>query len=340
MLHDVSSEVAEHYTRFPFPLPDAAHPSSGMEAIGGLIRFHGLDPSGWRVLDAGCGTGNRLLGLAGEFPDAHVTGIDLAPGALDLARHYLAETGVTNATVRQGDLGTAPLDGPYDLIWCCGVLHHIPDPLPALANLRSALADTGLLILWLYNSIGTMNESLQRELVLTLGRDLPPDRRLDLAKRVCPSLNEDWYIDERHDFGDISPAAYDSILADALLTPYVREYRLAEMLDLLRQGGWRHVQLAGMSVPDRALTSFEIDGVDGLPVFDIGDHTTDGTVAELYRELPLEPRWRAAELVTRPTGLLLLAWAPGAYDRLSPEHRRRVRTLDRPRETIGKATPC
>ncbi|WP_460307194.1 class I SAM-dependent methyltransferase [Actinocorallia aurea] len=309
-----------------------------MEAIGGLVRSHGLDPS--RILDAGCGTGNRLLGLAGEFPRARVTGIDLAPGPLDLARRYIAETGVTNAAVRQGDLGTVPLDGPYDLIWCCGVLHHIPDPLPALANLRSALADSGLLILWLYDSIGTINESLQRELVLTLGRDLPPDRRLDLAKRVCPALSEDWYGEERHDFGDISPAAYDSILADALLTPYVREYRLQEMLGLLRQGGWRHVQLAGMSVPDHALISFELDGIDGLPVFDIGDHTADGTVAELYRELPLELRWRAAELVTRPTGLLLLGWAPDAYARLRPEHRSRVLTLDQPGRTIGKATPC
>ncbi|ROO86846.1 methyltransferase family protein [Actinocorallia herbida] len=327
-LRDVASEVAEHYTRFPFPLPDSARPASGMEAVKGLVGFHGLDLSGGRILDAGCGTGNRLLGLAAEFPDAKITGIDLAPGPLDLARRYLAETGLTNATVRQGDLSTVPLDGPFDLIWCCGVLHHIPDPLPALANLRSALADTGLLILWLYGTIGTLNEQLTRELVLTLGREVPHDRRLDLAKRVCPNLNENWYGDERHDFGDLSSAAYDSILADALLTPYARGYRLAEMIELLRQGGFRHVQLAGLSLADGTLASFELDGLDDLPGFDVGDHNDDAQVVDLYRELPLQQRWQAAELMARPMGLLMLAWAPGAYDRLAPEHRRRVLTIE------------
>jgi SAM-dependent methyltransferase len=325
--NDVTAEVAEHYTRYPFPLPDSASPAKGMEAVKELIEFHGIDPSRWRILDAGCGTGNRLLGLAKAFPDAEVTGIDLAPGPLGLARRYITETGVANAAVRQGDLSTASLDGPFDLIWCCGVLHHIPDPLPALANLRSALADTGLLLIWLYDTIGTLNDHLSRELILTLGRDLPREQRLGLAKRVCPALDEDSYSDERHDYECISPAAYDSIVADALLTPYVRGYRLQEMIELLHKGGRRHLQLAGLTVPDRMLTWFEMEGLDGLSGFDIGDHTDDGEVIKLYRELPLDLRWQAAELMTRPTGLLLAGWAPAAYDQLNPEHQRRVLAL-------------
>lgn len=326
---DVTAEVAEHYTQYPFPLPDSASPSRGTaEYLQEFVRFHGLNPSGWRILDAGCGSGNKLLGVAESFPEAHITGIDLAAGAAGLTQQRITAAGLTNATALQGDLKTAKLDGPFDLIYAVGVLHHIADPLPALTNLRSALAETGLLMVWLYDTAGQSSALLERELVLTLGADLPREQRLDLAKRVGTTLNQDRY-GECYDFEPVSAASYDAFVADALITPYVRTYRLQEMIDLLRVGGLRHVELAGLSVPDRKLMWFEAEGINDYPAFDIGEYTDDDEgVISLYRALPLHMRWQAAELLARPTGLMLLAWAPAAYNRLSTEQQRRILTLD------------
>lgn len=61
------------------------------------------------VLDLACGSGK----LTKEFKNAKVTGIDLSPGMLTLAREQLPE-----ATLLQADMRSLRLPSRFDAAWC------------------------------------------------------------------------------------------------------------------------------------------------------------------------------------------------------------------------------
>ncbi|MDT3399430.1 class I SAM-dependent methyltransferase [Streptomyces sp. B1866] len=98
-----------------------------------------------RALDLGCGPGRNALRLAAAGFD--VDAVDLSPAALTWAQDRAREAG---ATIRfhQGDaFALAPdvLDGPYDLIYDSGCLHHLPPHrrISYLALLDRTLAPDG-----------------------------------------------------------------------------------------------------------------------------------------------------------------------------------------------------
>jgi len=67
-----------------------------------------------RVLDVGTGTGALALGVKQARPEAQVTGSDISPGALALARRN-AQLNHLDVTFVEADL-LAGLSGPYDLL--------------------------------------------------------------------------------------------------------------------------------------------------------------------------------------------------------------------------------
>lgn len=116
---------------------------------------------GDRVLEIGAGIGNLTAKLCQR--DAYfVSDVD-GPYCLHLERRFAGRPGVK---VIQADLSRAadftPLREAVDTVVCLNVLEHIDDEKTALANLRSALAPGGRLLLlvpnlpWAYGSIDAM----------------------------------------------------------------------------------------------------------------------------------------------------------------------------------------
>ena len=67
------------------------------------------------VLDVGTGTGAIALAIADEHPGAHVTGVDISPDALALARENVARTGL-EIELAEHDLYAGLPPGPWDLV--------------------------------------------------------------------------------------------------------------------------------------------------------------------------------------------------------------------------------
>ncbi len=101
-----------------------------------------LDPTGLRVLDAGCGAGRNgeLLKRAGA---GEVWGVELDAGAAEEARRRLDH-------VVTGDLAGVTLDElggePFDAVLAIDVLEHLADPSAALAGLVALLRPGGTLV--------------------------------------------------------------------------------------------------------------------------------------------------------------------------------------------------
>lgn len=101
------------------------------------------------VLDVGCGQGIDLCEYA--LAGARATGIDLTPRHLELARSHLAELGLV-ADVVQGDAEQLPFSNDsFDRVCSNGVLHHTPNMLLALHEIRRVLRPGGLATVIVYN---------------------------------------------------------------------------------------------------------------------------------------------------------------------------------------------
>lgn len=83
------------------------------------------------VLDYGCWIGHQAIRIANELPDAAVTGVDVTPRNIELAKEcrekYAKHKNIDFAV--WDEMGSEPMPGgPYDLIFCNEVLEHVLDP--------------------------------------------------------------------------------------------------------------------------------------------------------------------------------------------------------------------
>jgi ubiquinone/menaquinone biosynthesis C-methylase UbiE len=107
--------------------------------------------SGLRVLDVGCGQGIDVMRYA--IAGAHVTGIDLTPRHVELARLHLAALGL-NVTIAGGDAEKLPFaDMSFDRVSSNGVLHHTPDMPAALREIHRVLVLGGEARVIVYNRL-------------------------------------------------------------------------------------------------------------------------------------------------------------------------------------------
>jgi ubiquinone/menaquinone biosynthesis C-methylase UbiE len=105
--------------------------------------------TGLRVLDVGCGQGIDLIHYAQA--GATVTGVDLTPRHVDLARKHLALLGL-QGTVVEGDAESLPFeDGSFDRVSSNGVLHHTPGIEASLREILRVLEPGGEARIILYN---------------------------------------------------------------------------------------------------------------------------------------------------------------------------------------------
>jgi SAM-dependent methyltransferase len=98
--------------------------------------------AGREVLDAGCGAGYgaAMLAAAGAV---RVTGVDVAPEAIDAAR---AGAAAANLEFVLGGLHELPFtDDAFDVVTCFEVIEHVERPDEALAELRRVLRPGGVL---------------------------------------------------------------------------------------------------------------------------------------------------------------------------------------------------
>ena len=89
----------------------------------------GLDLTGRRVLDIGCGTGAIAVSLHRDHGAAHVVGIDVEDTVCGLARKRTAAAGCADAVeIVKVDPGPFPFEAAsFDLVFSKDSIIHIPD---------------------------------------------------------------------------------------------------------------------------------------------------------------------------------------------------------------------
>lgn len=152
-------DVAEFYGEITYP------------GLGAKPNYHLVErlrpylQPGSRVLDAGCGTGHLLLGLALIYREREYFGVDISERSIGIARELFSHHGVP-ASFAVGDFNQPlPFSGTFDVIISYGTIHHNPDPPRALRNLCEYLTPTGIMCLMLYSTRSHRERLMLKELL-------------------------------------------------------------------------------------------------------------------------------------------------------------------------------
>ena len=274
-----------------YPYPRYGVPSFGslnhdleevLAAAGRVPRLAGL-----RVLDAGCGTGDKTTGCALMFPEVAIDAFDLSSASLGLARQLAETQGCRNVRFAEGDIMVPPDGGPgYDVVIAMGVVMLLSDPVAGLQNLGRRLKPGGLVSLYLYSTEGRQH-ARQIQAAVNL---LCPDRaalesRLDTARTLVgelaatahhgPFLSRAGYHRAHHRGAD--QGSKDARLFDQLAHVHERTYTLDECFTLLDAAG---LELVAMLEEE----AWQLEGV-----------LSDSQLLAAARRLPALDRYRLIE---------------------------------------------
>lgn len=247
---DTSRRVADQYRSAPYPRwlsLQAPREDSARDRLRGHFPEDALGVIKGRcdILIAGAGTGRQAVDAAiGYGPQARVLAVDLSPPSLAYGARMAERLGVRNLRFATGDLlRLDPSAGPFDVIECVGVLHHLADPFAGWRALIDRLRPGGLMLIGLYSA--TARQDIE---ALTEDRDWPgPDSDDDGLRAYRRALMagqgpEDGFALTR------SPDFFTkSGFRDLVLHVSERRCRIPEIRDFLADNA---LDFHGFSVPD------------------------------------------------------------------------------------------
>ena len=148
----ITRQVKEMYEQYPFPSSNIINVAYG-NRIRKDLQKRGFNLSNIKILDAGCGSGEKVTSLAKVFPDCEVVGWDITSASIEKAKQLASREGVRNIRFECTnllDLDSAKYKNYFDVIISWGVIHHLSDTVKGMRNLGLCLAPTGVMYIWVY----------------------------------------------------------------------------------------------------------------------------------------------------------------------------------------------
>ena len=97
--------------------------------------------SGMKVLDVGCNIGHYLKGIRKKFPLLEYTGVDAYDYYITKAKEGFSDDPHAKFEVKDVFEPLYP-DDPYDVVFCCNVIVHLPDFRKPVSNLLQSTMKT------------------------------------------------------------------------------------------------------------------------------------------------------------------------------------------------------
>lgn len=168
--NNLAGRVAAFYESHPYPhqwvqsrkdLEKNEH-SRVIQRILGTVGWQYADLKGKRVLDAGCGTGEKALFCA--LKGAQAEAFDISKTSIKIARENASRLSLP-ARYSIDSYEEFTRRSHFDLILCIGSLHHTSDAKGNFMRMARLLAPKGRIALGLYSTYGRLGCRMHRKLL-------------------------------------------------------------------------------------------------------------------------------------------------------------------------------
>ena len=231
----------EQYEAFPYPQRDPEDEKKRMvktslDDVKNLHEVTGLLLNEYsKVLVVGCGTGDATTYLSVQLPDMKILAVDLSEASIEVAKKRLEVRELKNCKFLCLDF--FELEGEYDYINACGVLHHLPDPLEGFKKVCSLLKPDGIAGIMVYGKYGrTGITQMQTALKILLQDEDDVHEQIRITKALLAGLPPTNWLCRSKDL--VKGMKEDVDVYDILLNPKEKSYTLPEL--------WKEVDDAGL----------------------------------------------------------------------------------------------
>ncbi|MGI0489435.1 class I SAM-dependent methyltransferase [Pantanalinema rosaneae CENA516] len=140
------------------------------------------------VLDAGTGTARIPIMIAQRCPQWQIIGIDLSKNMLKLGQENVNQAGLqAQITLECVDAKQLPYpDRQFDAVISNSIIHHLPDPLPFLQELKRVLKPNGGILL--RDLLRPQDEVTVDQLVAAIGPEYNPHQRQLFHDSLCAAF--------------------------------------------------------------------------------------------------------------------------------------------------------
>ncbi len=320
----VTKSVKDMYAQFPYPSPQGGR-QKYFELLN-LLKFFSIEAAysleGKTVLDAGTGTGSRLIEAAAVLKRTHFVAVDVSEVALRIAKEAAAERGLRNIEFRLVDLTDDSIGSErFDIVLSMGVIHHLSDPQRGLRNLVAQLCPAGIIFLYLYGGIGGQERMRRKQIVsLLLGSD---NRNFERGISLIKGLGFDTFeygwtqnVDDE--------TTRDAMIVDAYLHVNEKLFDADSLIGLLNGTDLGSFLVYGVTCGSAGglfESRISPSGTSRLPVTPIAQHFTNPTVREAYEALPLSEKYRVLDLILKPNGYTVMGFKDQSLINLHPDCR-------------------
>jgi 2-polyprenyl-6-hydroxyphenyl methylase/3-demethylubiquinone-9 3-methyltransferase len=190
--------------------------------------------AGREVLDVGCGGGLASEGMARR--GARVTAIDLADGAVTVARLHALEAGAeVDYQLRSAESLAEERPASFDVVTCLEMIEHVPEPARLMGALARLVRPGGHVI------VSTLNRTPTAFALAIVGAEyllrLLPAGTHEYARFIRPSELARWARAEGLELGDLTGLSYDPFARRARLTADTSVNYLAHFVRPARAAG-------------------------------------------------------------------------------------------------------
>jgi SAM-dependent methyltransferase len=321
---ELTQRVAAMYARFPYP--SSSDHALKLKELRNLLTIFSLENryplAGTSILDAGTGTGHRLIEAASAFTDTQFVAFDVSDIPLQIARDVAAREGLRNIEFHPFDLMDDHVTlGQFDIALAMGVIHHLSDPARGLRNLVRNIHEAGLVFIYVYGLRGGRERQRRKHIVsLLLGEE---QDSFEAGIALVRELGFDTF-DYGWNLGVEGESSQDALIVDAYLNVNETLFDIDSIFGLLSGSGLHSFMTYGVTLEQQGYlfdTRLNAESTAPARTTDVAAQLPSAKARAAYERLSLRDRYRLADLLFEPNGYTLLGLSAGAMRRLPPDGR-------------------
>jgi len=319
----ISLSVENMYKKYPYPFPSSK--IKNVNELLNLFKLFSLENNfnfnKKNILDAGSGTGHRIINVAKYYDKSNFLGIDFSKNSIKFANELVTKNRITNIKFKKANLlKKIKSKNKFDVISSMGVLHHLSNPEIGLTNILSVLEKKGILFLYLYGKLGGHDRMIKKQIVRTLlkNKNNYEDGIKIIKKLKFTDLEYGWKIDSEN------KREIDSVIVDAYLHANEKLYDFEDIDSLLCNSGIFGYSIFGITTKNQGLLfSTELNSKEKLktPYSDITKFLSLKFTQKFYNSLNIREKCKIIELFFEPNGYTVVGLTKQMYDSLEPKSR-------------------